>query len=717
MRFRLLVIAIVAASGPVIAAEPESTVRKDLYGDPLPRGAIARTGTLRFRHGDIVSGVTFTPDGEIVVTTSNGALSFWESQSGRLLRRTDVSAGLLTYLPDGESLATLTDSDGDLYFWDFANSPPPAVEAPPTAGVLIGGDEIAGPGGDDHESFSCFALSGNGKILAGATAGNTDRERLIQIWRPDAGKKLKDLVVLAQLERNQGNIQWIGLSNDGSRLVSLSRESGPRRDPNMVKHVLTVWNVVTAKELRSFDVPPVLQQGSNSSATISRDGRFVALGTEQGTIHLLDVTDGKKRRRLNGHKRAVSCVAFSPDGNRLVSGGWDDTARVWEVATGKQLTQFAGHRSWVECVTFSSDGRTIASGGQDYLVRLWDASTGKDFHAFNAHDFWVMAMDLSADGKTLVTAGWDGTIRMWDATTGRQLLRIQAQQDRVVALALSTDGKLLATAGVSIAEAQRRITKRTILLWDMKTGNQIRQFGDDHQPVGFNSLAFSPHGRLLLSAGEKDKTIHVWDVATGNELRQFEHHAEGLNEITCIALSSDGKVMATAGSKNGFGNGEIYLWNFETGKQLHSGLRHKGNVTFLAFSPDGKAFASAGHSTASNVKRNGKSLASPDFRDSLQIWDVATGKRLRQFPGEPDSSGSQLRHVNSVVFSDDGRFLISGEKNGSIVIYDVASGDVRKKLAGHRGSVRAIDISKSGKLASLSLDLTVLVWDLNKVLD
>src|SRR5262249_38262024 len=74
----------------------------DRYGDPLPRGAIARLGTTRFRHEGILSRVFFAPDGRTLVIVSQEA-RVWDVATARLLRTFDAGGGA-GHSPDGKTL-------------------------------------------------------------------------------------------------------------------------------------------------------------------------------------------------------------------------------------------------------------------------------------------------------------------------------------------------------------------------------------------------------------------------------------------------------------------------------------------------------------------------------------------------------------------------------------------------------------------------------------
>src|SRR5262249_43654114 len=100
-------------------------------------------------------------------------------------------------------------------------------------------------------------------------------------------------------------------------------------------------------------------------------------------------------RRFQGHRGAVTAVAFSRDGQLAASGGgglflglgepldWvridDHVVRLWDVKSGQELRQFVGHKEQVEGLAFSPNGRLLVStGGRDQSVRVWEVATGKE---------------------------------------------------------------------------------------------------------------------------------------------------------------------------------------------------------------------------------------------------------------------------------------------------------------------------------------------------
>lgn len=73
--------------------QTQTTTREDLHGDLLPPFAIARLGTLRLRHDDIIRFAAFLPDGKSIVSVGGDqTIRVWEFPSGKELRRLVVDA-------------------------------------------------------------------------------------------------------------------------------------------------------------------------------------------------------------------------------------------------------------------------------------------------------------------------------------------------------------------------------------------------------------------------------------------------------------------------------------------------------------------------------------------------------------------------------------------------------------------------------------------------
>jgi WD40 repeat protein len=480
----------------------------DLYGDPLPEGAVARLGSIRLRHGSMVSRLAVSPDGKTLATWTGSTLSLWELPTGKLLRRENLGAGnifLLIWFNNGKSLALIGDHKYNFYLWDFANpaKPPPVIARPPASGEA--------KTGVNNEDYARFAVSPDGKLLAAGTAGGNDINRSVQFFEVETGLWLADQKKPHKITTKRGDISWLSFAPDAKSLLAISRETGRRgtragQTRSAESHALTVYDVAAAKPLRQFDVPAVMYQGTNRSATMSPDGKTVAIGTEKGPIHIFDLSLGKETARMTGHEKGTMCLAFSSDANSLVTGGRDKTVRHWNLKTGKQIKELGNHHSWVEAVAVLSDGKTAVSGGQDSRTRLWNMESEKLIESTTGHEHRILGVAVSRDGRKVITGSADRTLRVWDTVTGRMLRKFESP-GWILWLVLHPDEKLVFTGN-----AQRE--SLTLLQQDVLTGKTIRQFGGKLlRGVYSHGLSISANGKLLVSAHETDNSVRIWDAA------------------------------------------------------------------------------------------------------------------------------------------------------------------------------------------------------------
>lgn len=215
-------------------------------------------------------------------------------------------------------------------------------------------------------------------------------------------------------------------------------------------------------------------------------------------------------------------------------------------------------------------------------------------------------------------------------------------------------------------------------LWDIAEKRQVGVL------EGAAGAIISPDGKVLASGEMQSNRILLWDAV---EHKQIASLKEYKGELRCIAFSPDGKIFAS-----GYADGSIYLW--DTAKQEQAGVLkgHDGNVSCIAFSPDGKVLASGG--------------AWQDDR-TVRLWDIAQQKQI-----------GLLEHpsfLESVAFSPDGKTLAAAGmwREGTVYLWDVAEQKQAGILQGHNRDVTTVVFSPDGRtLASCSSrDQTVRLWD------
>jgi WD40 repeat protein/tRNA A-37 threonylcarbamoyl transferase component Bud32 len=275
------------------------------------------------------------------------------------------------------------------------------------------------------------------------------------------------------------------------------------------------------------------------SVAFSRDGKELAVGSDDSTMRWWDLESGDRSAQTAPHADSVFHVAFSPDGGRLATACADGTVRLWNSASRTQTDVLTGHKDQVFSVAFSPDGKTLASGSKDGTIRLWNATTGVPIWALNGHMGKVHSVSFGRDGKTLIAGGSDGTIRRWNIASRAPAGSLRGDRE-TTAVAFGSDGRTVATGTWA----------GSVRLWDLASHARLATLTG--HTGGLNSVTFSPDGKTLASGGEDGKVM-LWDVSTHARLATLTAHT---GHVYLVTFSPDGRTLATGAQDK-----TVRLWN------------------------------------------------------------------------------------------------------------------------------------------------------------
>ncbi len=286
-------------------------------------------------------------------------------------------------------------------------------------------------------------------------------------------------------------------------------------------------------------------------------------------------------------------------------------------------------------VAFSPDGKTLALGGYR-TVDLIDAHTGKVTATFGGSPGAVTSVAFSPDGKLLAAAGGvpgrSGEIRLWSLADRKPRVLSGLHSDAVYSLAWSPDGKTLAAGSYD----------RMVSLWDVASGKGRKL--KDHTDAVY-SVAFSPDGKQIASASG-DRTVKVWDVAGGKRVYTL---SDATAELYSVAYHPSGKEIAAVGVDKMLRKWRV---NPTSGELSRSAFAHDGPVVRVIYTPDG-----------------GGVFTSSEDR-SLKLWDSLTLTERKVFEKQPD-------WALGLALSPDGKSLAVSRYDGSVAVYDAATGEKR----------------------------------------
>lgn len=659
--------------------------RRDRYGDPLPDGAVARLGTLRFRApGEIIS-LAFAPDGQTVAVASYGGLFLFDAVSGKRLQQLSMQNSFwgseipMVFSPDGKRLARRgrkpvgQQSKDAVFVWDLGGKAKPRdydAEHAMWIGWSTDGEPLA------------LSLEKDALRLRELASGRSHRFECKDLQRPELYESVH-----------------CACAPDGKTLAVVDE-----------KNQVHIWNIASGRERCVLRFKNVYFR----ALALSPDGRVVASLTcdqpaqTHDSIQLWDTVTGKNLHTLATDQKDLATILFTPDGKTFASVGWNDV-RFWDVATGHENGRTQGKFSFSPMVAFGSDGKSLVTAERhSHSIQIWDVASGRRKPQPIGHRCRPYGTAFAPDGRRVATGGsLDGTIHIWDPETGESLSRIHRPGEWVREIAFSVDGRSLFSTWTDdelwMSGAVSGGKQYVLRLIDPDRPDTRQSAISMYQSADGKRLVVLSYYYPKKNGGGprcQDTLITGWDTSTRKQL--FRRRRPGID--SWVALSPDARVLAvphpgaSRGPEDVPGKGPMRLEDVETGELLLTFPALEGQTWPLAFSPDGRLLAA----NNSDYRRSGKSGQS---KAVIQLWETATAAEVMSFPGVDN---------NRVALSPDGRLLAATEKAKEILVYDLTHHREQQRFTGFGADVTWLAFSPdSHRLISGLADSTLLVWEVN----
>jgi WD40 repeat protein len=511
----------------------------------------------------------------------------------------------------------------------------------------------------------------------------------------------------------QSAVFCVAFHPDGQHVASAGADKS-------VKH----WDLTTRKEVFQKDGHVGDYIGTAYALAYSPDGQRLAFGSDNETITVCDVGSQKTLFEMRGHKRLAAAVAFSPDGKLLATGSYGGELKVWNALTGARIVDLErAHSRPIAAVAFGGHGRLLATGSFDRLIKIWDTATWRVVQTLTGHYGLVIGLAFSPDGQRLASTGVDKTLRLWHPRTGREILTLREHTFIGQSVAFSGDGRL---ASCSL--------DGTVRVYDPEIPTQNQRLESLTLPHEDDvwTVAFSPDGRQLAS-GSWDQSVRLWETTTGGP----EHRLAYPGDVMSLAYSPDGKHFAANGGSEGPTSAGVMIWDPMAGMPRGSPITDVAFKFAVRFSPDSRYVLAEDKSRQIGVwevetEQYVGNLGQPHRQchclffspDGQRLLSAGKDYRVRVWPWSADRFQEvkmpllELPEVrlngfsHRATFSADGKRLIFGGEEHSIMIRDASTGQLMNKLSGHTGDVFAVAVSPDGRwLASGGQDATVRLWD------
>lgn len=593
-----------------------------------------------------------------------GEFMLYDTRSGRLIAQLPLppeEARVAAVSSDGTRLLSAGES-GRVQVTDMAQSGSAAMHAihfhPVTLLAWLPDDRRCLSG--DSSGVVCVSEPNSGRVLfrkklhdgpVRCCSVMRDGRRLITAG-DDGVLRLLDPVELREsqeLGRHAAGIVAVAVGPSNTLMASADAEGGislwhlnsaEESMPGRLERHLTPdeWRPEPASDAERSSIPAALaavqrvlptdRPSSGFAITalaISPQEQTLLIGTDAAMLAHLDLTTSRVPRQTPT-MAPVSSLTFPEDDTALIVGLADGQLYRQRASLVPERT-LTGHSKGVRFVTYTDGGRRLFSGGEDTTIRLWDVNTGQQLASVESGHGAVVRGAVSPDGRTLVTAGYGKGVYFWDA------------------------GSL----------------KRTTARYDH--GERV------------SALMFSPEGRWIAS-GSWDTTVRLWDPATQTTVRTFKGLTKGVADVR---FSPDGKLLAACSGNwtEWFRNGEVCVWEIDSGRLKFHHQGTNGAYGSLQFSPEGDRLCATG-------------------TEIVQIWDVASGMLLEARAGGGGTSECD--------FLDQQTLVLRGHPHG-LQVWDLPTGLIRSSFSVNTQLLFDLETSPDGRrFATATADGRIVIW-------
>jgi WD40 repeat protein len=378
-------------------------------------------------------------------------------------------------------------------------------------------------------------------------------------------------------------------------------------------------------------------------------------------------------------------------------------ARKFVVAFGSAISQSVPH-IYLSALPFAPKNSTISKNYLPHFSNTLSIRPGEIIDwpvlqlVLEGHDKYIVSVAFSNDGKHVVAGDDDGTILAWDTDLGDivlgpfQDLDFDKDTDFIcynysfTQVMYSPDDTRIISGwhgGVAVRDGEDITDKDLVEPIIRDTKGKIIGEPDRKKPDSGKAVAYSQDGKnVICNSRDKANEFSVWDIETWAKISgPFVGHP---NEVTCIAVSRDGKCIAS-----GSIDGTIRVWNPETTQSILDMCKgDTGSINHVA------------------ISHNGQRIASISGMRVVWIWDAQTGQVVSR-PCE----GNEI--ITCLAFSPNGSQIATSGYDCVMRLWDVERGiAVCEPFAGHAATINCIAWSQDGtRIASGSEDKTVIIWD------
>ncbi|KAG7212794.1 hypothetical protein KM043_013053 [Ampulex compressa] len=494
-----------------------------------------------------------------------------------------------------------------------------------------------------------------------------------------------------------------------------------------------LWHVMSGQLVHTFKG----HSGPICCLTVTQHAQYLLTGSEDTSIIIWDIKELILKRRICEHIAAVLALTSALNNSIIISGGEDSRIIITSLLTGEVLMRVDHHRGPVTAIRVDSTEEVLVSGSTDGTVCLWSLES---FSLLNSIELTspITMLDVSADSVFLLAACEDEKLYLRSLATGTEIHTLKGHQGPIKSLCLAKDCRRAIAGG-----AEGRIS-----VFDMHSGRLIKTLAAN-SAASVTAVKVTEKDDFLITASGGRVVYWSFRGEEGPQKPQKPGKQESLHPhtapISCLDISRDGAMAVTGGVDS-----LVNLWQLNTHDLFSTLEGHIASVTCVAFSASGLFVASGSEDktvrvwgltlglvvatfrhqspvTAVTAMLDGRRIVSSDRSGAIRVWAADSGTLIQSVygPGRCYAVASDMRYtvcgmgdnqdVTCLVVTPDSQSMITGSRDMSLKVWQLAGGKLSQVLVGHTDHVTCVAVAVLDKsiVVSGSRDANLIVWDIN----
>ncbi len=433
---------------------------------------------------------------------------------------------------------------------------------------------------------------------------------------------------------------------------------------------------------------------------LSTDGQLIAAACSDGSVKIVQVSDGQTVGELRVDGLDVRSLQFHPDRQRIAVGAGDGTLRLWNLPVPE--TRLTGFEGRIIAMDSAPSEQWLATLHEDRSVRIWNLN-GQLIRQLTGHEQPLACLDVRPEANAIATGDESGIVRIWAAGDGSQIGVVRCTAG-VVAVKFSADQKHLVTA-----------TRDGVIAgWTLPLPMSLPKDGETPIAPAWKSQSAAGVMRRLELVPGIESVIGISETS-GLPLGWKPDGAE--DPLTTAIPGS--RLVVLAGASTGAAKGSVQIAVEQSGtihRQENSvwqsiPLKRSVSIRFAELSPDGTTLAVAGDSTRVTLcdVRTGGILEEIDLgvQPESVAWINNEGSHLaiagagvlkivrrslsRSWEGPVDG-------VTDLLFHSDQQSVFAAGGDGSLRLLRLSDGAELSKMQHHTGPIHAIALTNNNQM-------------------